>query len=206
MARARPVRPSLAHALDEARFGPARTLDLRTSLPTTAEAVRRAEPWLRDRQMARAGTVLIVTGRGAGSPGGVGAVRRAIEELLARLRRAGVVQEVRFHTAGSFAVELAPIRALFEVHRRARHPSAEVPAADPEGIALLDDATRRELRALAEYSLRELGAPNDPTFVADEMLRQFSVLVHGIAPDEHDREGRLKFLVSAARAAYEDDA
>jgi hypothetical protein len=206
MARARPVHAPLAQALDEARFGPARTLDLRTSLPTVAEAVRRAEPWIRERQMARAGEVLIITGRGAGSPDGIGAVREAIAKLLARLRRAGVVLDVRAHTAGSFAVELAPIQALFEVKRRSRHRDAEAPLADPQGIAALDEATRSELRLLAEYSLRQLGVPAEPTFLADEMLRQFSVLVQGMAPDEPDREGRLKFLVSAARAAYEDDA
>ena len=206
MARARPVHAPLAQALDEARFGPARTLDLRTSMPTVAEALRRAEPWIRERQMARAGEVLIVTGRGAGSPGGVGVVRSAITNLLARLKRAGVVENVRAHTAGSFVVELASIQSLFDVNRRSRHREADVPLADPQGIAVLDEDTRRELRLLAEYSLRQLGVPAEPTFLADEMLRQFSVLVQGMAPDEPDREGRLKFLVSAARAAYEDDA
>jgi hypothetical protein len=206
MARARRVHAPLARALDEARFGPARTLDLRTSMPTVAEALRRAEPWIRERQMARAGEVLIITGRGAGSPDGVGAVRDAIANVLARLKRAGVVENVRAHTAGSFAVELASIQSLFDVNRRSRHREADTPLADPQGIAALDDETRRQLRLLAEYSLRQLGVPPEPTFVADEMLRQFSVLVQGMAPDEPDREGRLKFLVSAARAAYEDDA
>jgi hypothetical protein len=206
MARAKPVHAPLAQALDEARFGPARTLDLRTSLPTVAEALRRAEPWMRERQMARAGEVLIITGRGAGSPDGIGAVRAAITSLLARLKRAGVVENVRTHTAGSFVVEFASIQSLFDVNRRSRHPEANVPLADPQGIAALDEGTRRELRLLAEYSLRQLGVPAEPTFVQDEMLRQFSVLVQGMAPDEPDREGRLKFLVSAARAAYEDDA
>jgi hypothetical protein len=206
MARARPVNAPLAQALDEARFGPARTLDLRTSMPTVAEALRRAEPWIRERQMARAGEVLIITGRGAGSPDGIGAVRGAITNLLARLKRAGVVEHVRSHTAGSFVVALASIQSLFDVNRRSRHPEADIALADPQGIATLDEETRRELRLLAEYSLRQLGVPLEPTFVADEMLRQFSVLVQGMAPDEPDREGRLKFLVSAARAAYEDDA
>ena len=195
----------LARAFDDVRFGPARTLDLRRSLPTAAEAVRRAEPWMRERQMARAGEVLIITGRGQGSPGGVGAVRRAIEGLLARMKRSGVIRGARLHTAGSFAVELAPVRALFEVVRRSRHRDADAELADPAGIEALDATTRQELRLLAEYSLRQLGAPETPKFVADEMLRQFSVLVHGIAADEQDREGRLKFLVAAARAAYEDD-
>jgi hypothetical protein len=206
MTAARKVSPSLAHALDEARFGPARILDLRTSLPTGPEAVHRAEPWLRERQMARAGEVLIVTGRGHGSPGGVGVVRREIEALLTRLKRVGVVQRVRMHTPGSFVVELAPIQALFEIKKRARHRDADPPLADPAGLNSLDVETRRELRLLAEYSLNRLGVDATEQFVRDEMLRQFAVLAAGMAPDEPDREGRLKFLVSAARSAFEDDA
>ena len=136
MARARPVHAPLARALDEARFGPARTLDLRTSMPTVAEALRRADPWIRERQMARAGEVLIITGRGAGSPDGIGAVRGAITNLLARLKRAGVVENVGTHTAGSFVVELASIQSLFDVNRRSRHPDADTPLADPQGIAV----------------------------------------------------------------------
>lgn len=198
--------PGVARALDEARYGPARTLDLRTSLPTADEATRRAEAWLRERQMARAGEVLVITGRGLGSPGGVGIVKAAIESLLTRLRRQGVVARVRTHTPGSIVVELAPIRALFEVVPRTRHPSAPAAAADAAMLVGLDASTLRELRQLAEYSLAALGVASEARFVDDEMLRQFSVLAAGIAPDETDREGRLRFLVSAARAAYEEDA
>ena len=207
MTAARKITPTLAQAFDEARFGPARTLDLRTSMPTAVEATRRAEPWLRERQMARAGEVLIVTGRGHGSPGGIGIVRREIEGLLSRLTRAGVIARVRAHTAGSFVVELAPIRALFEVKPRSRRRDIEAPPpADPAGLELLDAETRRELRLLAEYSLARLGVDATDAFLRDEMLRQFGILAAGIARDEPDREERLKFLVSAARAAFEDDA
>ena len=48
----------LKQALDEARFGSDRTLNLRASLPTAQEAVRRAEAWLRERQVAGATEVL----------------------------------------------------------------------------------------------------------------------------------------------------
>ena len=72
-------------------------------------------------------------------------------------------------------------------------------------IVGLDEATRKELRQLAEYSLNQLGVPADAAFVADEMNRQFAVLVRGIAADETDREGRLRFLIAASRAAFEDD-
>jgi hypothetical protein len=175
-------------------------------LPTAAEAVRRAEPWLRERQVARAGEVLIITGRGHGSPGGVGVVRRAIEELLTRLKRSGVVARVRPHTAGAFAVELASIRALFEVKPRARRRETGLSAADPAELNALDAETRREIRALAVDSLNRLGVRPTEALVHDEMLRQFAILSSGIAPDESDREGRLRFLISAARIAFEDDA
>ena len=89
---------TLHRAFDEARFGSARTLDLRSSMPTGAEAVRRAEPWLRERQMARAGEVLVITGRGRDSPGGIAVVREAIRKLLGALKRKGVVGDVAEHT------------------------------------------------------------------------------------------------------------
>lgn len=196
---------ALARAFDDARFGPARTLDLRAGLPSVSDAVRRVEPWLRERQMARAGDVLVITGRGAGSPGGVGAIRQAVQVLLGRLKRVGVVARVTEHNPGAFAVELAPIRALFEVPLRSRHADVRrTPPVDPAGLAALDDETRKELRQLAEYSLAQLGVPADPAFVADEMLRQFSVIAQCIDPHETDRSGRLRFLVTAARHAYED--
>jgi hypothetical protein len=198
--------PGVARALDEARYGPARTLDLRTSLPTAQEAERRAEAWLRERQMARAGEVLVITGRGLGSPGGIGVVRGAIESLLTKLRRQGVVSQVRTHTPGSFVVVLAPIRALFEVGPRSRHPADPAPPVNTAELVGLDAVTLRDLRLLAEYSLAALGVPSDGRFVEDEMLRQFSVLAAGMAPDETDREARLRFLISAARTAYEEDA
>ena len=197
---------ALHRALDEARFGPARTLDLRASLPTGSEAVQRAEPWLRERQMAKAGTVLVITGRGKGSPGGVGVVHAAIAKLLGALRRKGVVSSVSEHTPGSFAVTLAPIRALFETTRRSRHRPERSSPADPETLLPLGADTRASLRRLAERALDSLGAPHSDRFVADEMLRQFSILNDAIAPDETDRESRLAFLITAASSAYDDGA
>lgn len=167
--------------------------------------MRRAEPWLRDRQMAKAGEVLVVTGRGAGSPSGVGAIRAAIRPLLARLRREGVIAAVAEHNPGALRVTLAPIRALFESGPRSRGPQPlPVTPAAPAGLNVLDDETRRELRQLAEYSLEQLGVRMEDRFVADEMLRQFTILTRCIASDEPDRISRLKFLVSAARRAYEE--
>lgn len=203
---ARPTTRVIARAFDEARFGPARTLDLRTGLPSVAEALRRAEPWLRERQMARAGEVLVITGRGAGSPGGIGAIRKAITELLVRLKRGGVIATTKEHNPGAYVVALAPIRALFETSPRTRHRTPDTaPPVDPAGLAILDAETLGELRRLAEYTLGELGAPVTPAFVNDEMLRHFSLLSRGIDSAERDRASRLNFVVTAARRAFEDD-
>jgi len=196
---------ALHRAFDEARFGPARTLDLRTSLPSGAEAARRAEPWLRERQMARAGDVLVITGRGRGSPGGIAVVREVIRKLIGTLKRKGVVSAVAEHTAGSFVVTLAPVRALFETVPRSRSNDARVRAADPKELRALDAPTRATLRGLAERSLEVLGAPRTEGFVHDEMVRQFSILSSAVAHDETDREGRLQFLIEAARNAFDDD-
>jgi hypothetical protein len=195
---------ALHRAFDEARFGPARTLDLRASMPTAAEAVRRAEPWLRERQMARAGDVLVVTGRGKGSPGGIAVVREAIRKLFGTLKRKGVVASFEEHTAGSFVVTLAPVRALFETVPRSRSNDSRVKPADPRELRALDAATRAQLRSLAERSLEVLGAPRTEGLVHDEMVRQFSILASAVAPDETDREGRLRFLIGAARDAFDD--
>src|SRR2546423_6291994 len=93
-AMSRPRTPNdpaaVRRALDEARFGPARTLNLRESLPTAAEAAARAEAWLRRLHAERAGEVLVITGRGKGSAGGVSPVRVAVVTLLARLQRTDV--------------------------------------------------------------------------------------------------------------------
>lgn len=195
---------ALHRAFDQARFGPARTLDLRSLLPTVAQAVARAEPWLRERQMAKVGEVLVITGRGKGSPGGIGVVREAVRKLLGVLKRRGVVAGVSEHTAGSFVVTLASIRALFEPARRSRGLNPRPAPADVGALGALAPATCAELRALAERSLETLGAPRSDRFVRDEMLRQFTILASAMAPAEPDREGRLRLLIGAARDAFDD--
>lgn len=168
-------------ALDQLAFGPARTLDLHTASPTAGEAGRRTEAWLRERQVAGAGEVLIITGRGRRSLDGVAVLRPAIERLLARLRRLGVVARVRAHGDGAFAVTLAPVQALFEAPARARGrqgpPRIDLPAFDG-----LSPAARDALHALALRALESLGAPTTPSFVADEMRRQFALLAPGLPP------------------------
>ena len=128
-----------------------------------------------------------------------------MQKLLATLKRQGVVARVAEHNPGAFVAELAPIRALFEQSPRSRSRSPREEPSDPAVLASLDEAMRAELRLLAEYSLTQLGVPVEDGFLRDEMARQFSILVRGIGRDETDREGRLRFLINASRAAFEDD-
>lgn len=184
---------------DEVRFGPMRTLNLRESLPTGAEAVRIADGWLRSKQMERAGEVLVITGRGRGSVGGVGVVRAEVSKLLARLRRQNVVTEVREHTEGSFVVVLAPLRAMFEAAARKRDRARKpLPAPiDPATLAGLDPAVRARLRRLAELSLEALAfRATSEAFVAGEMQRLFARLAT-VTGDE-------RALIAAIEAAIEE--
>jgi hypothetical protein len=140
--------------------------------------------------------VLVITGRGNQSTDGVPVVRPAVAAVLARLRRQGVITGWEEHTPGSFVVTPAPITALLEAPRRRRDVVAPV-AADPEGLAALDPATRQTLRALAIRSLQALGAPVIESFVHDEMQRQFSVLGASI-PDGPNREARFRVAAETA--------
>jgi len=191
----------VAAAFDELRFGHENRLDLRTSLPTGAEAARRTELFLRERQVASAREVLIVTGRGNQSAGGVPVVRPAVAKLLAQLRRSGVVTSWQEHTAGSFVVTPAPISALLEIPRR-NGDSAASPAPDQASFSGLDPATRDVLRALAVRSLQLLGASAADSFVLDEMQRQYSALGTAVRPGPN-REARLR--AAAERALDELD-
>ena len=65
----------LRQAFDEVRFGADRTLNLRESLPSAAEATTRAEAWLRQQQVQQSGEVLVITGRGARNASSHGSVR-----------------------------------------------------------------------------------------------------------------------------------
>lgn len=190
--------PGLRHALDELRFGRARTLDLRASLPTAAEAEQRADAWLRERQASVGGEVLIITGRGRSSADGVPVVRPAVERRLSRLRRLGVVTTVREHTAGSFVVQLAPLSQLLSATRRKKDPPPPQPV-ESGALGELEPATRKALRALAARELEVLGAPRTEMLLADEMARQFSRLA-GSLGDGGNREARLRSAIAALLA------
>jgi hypothetical protein len=193
---------ALHEALDDARFGPARTLNLRNSLPTVRQAEVRTEAWLRERQASRSGELLVITGRGNQSPGGVSPVREAIVRLLASLKRRGVVAAVTEHTAGSFVVTPAPLSALREAARRREDPA--LPAlADPVALRSLDPATRLALRRVAQRALEILGVRDFERFLEQEMLEQFSVVATGI-PEGPDRDARLRSALEALALDYDE--
>ena len=196
-------RSGLLNALDEVRFGHQRTLNLRDSMPTAADARARAEAWLRERQVAVSGDVLIITGRGKGSPGGVGVVHAEIHKLLGSLKRKGVISDVANHTEGSFVVTLAPLSMLLQAARRHRDRIDTTPASEcPPALSELEPSTRALLRQLAVRSLAGLGTALPDHFVDEEMLRQFSLLAAGVVSGEGGEE-RLRQAI--ARAIQEVD-
>lgn len=198
----------LRQAFDEARFGGGRTLNLRDSLPTAAEAVARAEAWLRHQQIQQSSgasdvEVLIITGRGNNSIGGVSVVRSAVEGLLHRLKQRRVVTGHREHTPGSFVVTLAPVQALFETPIRKGDAVAVPPPPEPASLDALDSETRNLLRQLAERSLEQLGVRTDrDRFIESEMIRQFNALATSLA-GEGARETLLRVAIRRALDEYD---
>ena len=204
MAESRRVRglQGLQQAFDEVRFGATRTLNLRESLPTGAEAARRVDAWLRQHQVQQSGELLIITGRGNNSESGIAVVREATLRVIHELRRKGVVQEFAEHTPGSFVVTLAPLKAMHEAAARQREAEALPAPATPPTLTALDEATRHQLRVLAERSLDALGVRERGPFVENEMLRLFGILGSS-AGEGSDREARLREAI--ARAMSEID-
>jgi len=163
-------------AFDEARFGQKNTLNLRESLPTAADARFRTEAWLRERQVSRAGEVLVITGRGNQSPNGISPVREAILALLPLLRRRGVVSEWREHSPGSFVVRLGSITSLLDAPRRKRDSKSSRPVSNPKSLEGLESSTLSLLRRLAIRSLESLGIREPAAFIEAEMLSKFNSL------------------------------
>ena len=199
MADSRRVRglAGLQQAFDEVRFGAARTLNLRQSLPTGAEAAARLDAWLRQHQAQQSDELLVITGRGNNSESGIAVVREATLRVLHQLRRKGVVEEFAEHTPGSFVVTVARLSAATE---SGKHQSARTilpPPAEPPTLAALGEATRARLRILAERSLDALGVRERGPFVEDEMLRLFGELASS-AGQGPDREARLRAAIERA--------
>lgn len=189
---------SVWKAFDEAEFGPGKTLNLRESLPSVADARHRTEAWLRERQVSRASEVLVITGRGNQSPNGVSPVREAILALLPLLRRRGVVASWKEHSPGSFVVTLAPIAALLEAPRRRRdRSSSPPPSPTPVSLSALEPETLKLLRTLALRSLESLGVREPEKFLEGEMLSKFDSLASAVRPGA-DSEARLREAIRAA--------
>jgi Smr domain len=185
--------------LDELHFGPRRTLNLRESLPTGEQARVRAERWLREQQIQGSKEVLIITGRGSHSIGGVAVVKEAVTRLLRSLKRQGVVSGHREHNPGALVVILAPLRSL--THAAARHgePARVIRPFDFTGLS---DATLSLLRDLADASLAELGVTPDEARVRDEMHRQLRIIAGGLPPTD-DSETQLRKTLRAMIAEYD---
>jgi hypothetical protein len=201
--RSRPIGlRDLREAFDQARFGPSRTLNLRETLPTAATAVTRAEAWLRQHQIDRTEEVLIITGRGNQSIGGVSVVREAVIRLLHALKRRGVVAGHQEHTSGSFVVMLAPVAALWESPKRNRGRGVAPPPPTPPSLDDLDDESRKLLRDLAERALEGLGVKDTAAFLNGEMLKQFGAIAASVG-DQPGREARLRAALRAALDQHE---
>jgi hypothetical protein len=192
----------LRQAFDEVRFGPQRTLNLRESLPTASAATTRAEAWLRQQQMDRADEVLIITGRGNNSEGGIGVIRQSIIALLHTLKRRGVVSGHEEHTQGSFVVTLAPVSALWESPHRNAGRGVAPPPPTPPSLEDLDADTKTMLRNLAERSLEGLGVKDTATFLQGEMLKHFGAIAASVGAGP-ERERRLRDAIRVALDQYE---
>lgn len=193
----------LDRAFDELRFGPSRTLNLRAMLPTPTQAATLAEQWLRSLQVQGAEEALVITGRGRNSVDGFSPVREAIVRLFPSLRRRNVISSFGEHTAGSFVVRFAPVRALFDAPQRRREKSERVKLPTPATLAALDAETVRQLRDLSTFVLASLGV-HSPTraMVEDEMSRQFAALSSALR-DDGDREALLQQAMQLALEEYE---
>lgn len=179
----------LKHAYDEARFGADRTLNLRGLLPTAAQAARRTNVWLRERQASGATEVLIISGRGNGSEAGYSVVREAVARTLRQLKRQGVVDRVAEHTPGSFVATLAPMRRLLEGTRRTAPARGDVPGS--AALNGLDPVTATLLRALAERALAALGVRETDAFLDREMATQYAAFLRAV-PSGEGRDERLR--------------
>jgi len=189
----------MAAVLDELRFGPQRTLNLRDG-STVSEAVGRTERWLREQQVRGAREVLVITGRGNQSIGGIAVIRPAVEKLLFSLRRRGVIASHREHNPGAFAVELAPLRALSEAPVRRRERTRPPPSASIEGLGA---ESLRLLRDLAERSIDALGVRADEATIVDEMHRHLRLLAPGLTGSQREMEQQLERSLRAAIAEYD---
>jgi hypothetical protein len=188
---------------DRVTFGPLRTLNVRASMLSGAEAAARVEGWLRSKQVELSGDVLLITGRGKGSLGGVPVVRDSTKGVLDRLRRLGVIAGYGVDTPGSFVVQLAPLRALLEAPAR-RRAKPLTPLRRDQTVKGLRPETLDRLRYLAGRSLDSLGV-RDVTepMLNTEMMLQFSKLARAI-PSGGDVDKWLDGAITRATREYDE--
>jgi hypothetical protein len=146
----------------------------------------------------RADELLVITGRGNNSEGGVSVVREAAIRVFHELRRKGIIQSFVEHTAGSFVVTVAPMSASTEKSaRRSAEPTR--PRESPPTLQALEKETLVLLRALAERSLDAVGVRERGPFLEDEMLRQFGTLGASVG-NGPDRDRQLRVAIERAIA------
>lgn len=132
---------------------------------------------MRSKQVELTGEVLVITGRGAGSVGGVPVIKNATTRVLSKLRRNGVISAYGEDTSGSFVVELAPLRSLLEAPTRRRSPNAPPVRRRAPSIQGISPETRERLHYLAARALEALGVKQaSEDQITREMIRQFSVI------------------------------
>ena len=193
-----------ASALERARFGPLRTLNVRASMLSGDESAARVEAWLRSKQVELKGDVLVITGRGAGSIGGIPVVKDATLRVLNRLRRLSVIESFGEDTPGSFVVTLAPLRALLEAPARRSTPKP-APSRRKPNILGLKPETRQRLRYLAARSIDALGVKRaTERQLETEMERQFSMIAR-TAPAGADADKWVDSAISRALTEYADE-
>lgn len=177
-------------------------------MPNAADAVKRAEGWLRMKQAEGAREVLVITGRGNGSFARVPVIREAVRRLLGLLSTRGVVEDHNEHSPGSFAVRLAPLGAA--IARRSVTIDASTPPQTPAPPTLdgLLPETREQLRLLAAGTLQALGVRDaSADFVRDEMIRQCALLASNLAPaaTASEQEQLLQRAIQHALERLDDD-
>ena len=177
-------------------------------MPNAADAVKRAEAWLRMKQAEGAREVLVITGRGNGSFAHVPVIREAVRRLLGLLSTRGVVEEHSEHSPGSYAVRLAPLSAA--TARRSATTETPIPAETPAPPTLdgLLPETREQLRLLAAGTLQALGVRDaSADFIRDEMVRQCELLASNLAPaaTASEQEQLLQRAITHALERLDDD-
>ena len=202
MQRGKPKKlTALWHALDEAAFGSERTLNLRESLPSAAEARARTEAWLRMRQVTKPEEVLIITGRGNQSAGGIGVIRKEVLAMMPRFKKRGIVESWKEHSPGSIVVKLAPTSSLFSAAKRRGDIRPARAVKDEGDLAGLERETVLMLRQLALRNLDALGVEHDEAFVRQEISGIFSVLAASMPAAERGEEALRMALRNALEEA-----